>query len=121
MNGSSATGNCSSVTAFSNSRLTRCDAPTSSVLFDGNIPTLTGLDGDMWASQLLTLQTSSREIIFDFINSIEFRVERIELVMFNCPEWGISVQTVRLHTATSIDGTRSLIRTFTACTLHHFL
>ena len=31
--------------------------PNSTVLFDGNISTLTGLDGETWASQLLTLQT----------------------------------------------------------------
>ena len=83
--------------------LSRCDAPTSSVLFDGNVPTLTGLDGDMWASQLLTLQLlpstseSRREFIFDFTRtSPSFRVERVELVMFNCPEWGIAVQNIRL-------------------------
>ena len=63
------TGNCSDfVPGPTIGGLSRCDAPDSSVLFDGNIPTLTGLDGDMWASQLLTLQktnTSRREIIFD--------------------------------------------------------
>ena len=65
INGSSVTGNCSSVTTFSSRHngLSRCDVPTSSVLFDGNIPALTGLDGDMWASRLLTLQTTNgREI-----------------------------------------------------------
>ena len=62
-----------------------------------NLPTLTGLDGDMWVSQLLTLQTTNllrREIIFDFTAIDLFRVGRVELVMFNCPEWGISVQTI---------------------------
>ena len=47
MNGSSATGNCSN---YANGA---CNDP---VLFDGHIPTLTGLDGDTWASQLLTIQ-----------------------------------------------------------------
>ena len=82
VNGSSATGNCSSVTTFSSVRngLSRCDVPTSSALFDGNIPTLTGLDGDMWASQLLTLQTTNgREIISVFMGTPE--VGRVELVM----------------------------------------
>ena len=45
VNGSSQVGNCSTFTAPSISRLSRCTTPTSSVLFDGNIPTLTGLDG----------------------------------------------------------------------------
>ena len=41
-----------------------CNAPRSSVLFDG-IPTLTGLEGDTWASQTLYSSTPSAIIIFD--------------------------------------------------------
>ncbi len=37
--------------------------PRSSVLFDDVTPTLTGLDGDMWATQLLTLNTSTSSSI----------------------------------------------------------
>ena len=48
VSGSSDTGNCSSVN--STGVMSTCTNPTSSVLFDGVIPTLTGLDGDMWAS-----------------------------------------------------------------------
>ena len=40
VNGSSATGHCSN---YANGA---CNDPASSVLFDGHIPTLTGLDGD---------------------------------------------------------------------------
>ena len=58
MNGSSNTGNCSNVTAISDALL-RCHSPSTSVLFDGNIPTLTGLDGNMWATQLLTFSNST--------------------------------------------------------------
>ena len=59
VNGSLPNGNCSNVTSDIGANFrdqSRCEAPTSSVLFDGRIPILTGLDGDMWASQLLTLQ-----------------------------------------------------------------
>ena len=94
VNGSSATGNCSSVS--SNGFTSFCTDPNSSVLFDG-VPTLTGLDGDMWASQLLTLQrtnSSSIEVAF-FVTAI--LLERVELVMFNCPGWGISVQSISLR------------------------
>ena len=51
-----------------------CNAPRSSVLFDG-IPTLTGLEGDMWSSQLLTLNTStsSASTTFDSTNSTNSR------------------------------------------------
>ena len=71
-----------------------CTDPTSSVLFDGHIPTLTGLDGDMWASQLLTMSplASTTEITFDFTGTV--RVDRVEVVMFNCPQWGIGVHNI---------------------------
>ena len=92
--GSSETGRCSDVS--DSGRV--CNAPCSSVLFDG-IPTLTGLEGDMWASQLLTLNTStsSASITFDFTNptdrigQVEYYagVSVIEVVMFNCPATGI--------------------------------
>ena len=108
VNGSSQDGKCSSTPNFIN----RCEDPTSSVLFDGNIPTLTGLDGDMWASQLLTVQIrqpSGIEIISDFAGGSG--VERVELVMFNCPEWGIAVQNIGIWRATSISSTRKLVGT----------
>ena len=92
MNGSSATGHCSSI--VSNGIISTCIDPTSSVLFDG-IPTLTGLDGDMWAKQILTLQSTHRTIDVSF--SITGDLERVELVMFNCPQWGIAVRSIRLR------------------------
>ena len=118
VNGSSAIGNCSSVDAVG--VRSRCDSSTSRVLFDGNIPTLTGLDGDMWASQLLTLEPTiniqtRREIILDFTETPG--VQRVQLVVFNCPEWGIAVQTIRLHAAQSIDVTTSLVATFPVPTI----
>ena len=99
VNGSSSTGRCLS---FTNRKT--CLTPTNSVLFDGNAPTLTGLDGDMWASQLLTINTTANpaEITFDFTATPNYTgMGRVEVVMFNCPEWGISVRTINLHSATS--------------------
>ena len=61
VNGSSAAGHCSNSVPIAGNRV--CREPASSILLDGNIPTLTGLDGDMWASQLLTLQKSSQSFI----------------------------------------------------------
>ena len=84
---------------------TTCLQPTSSVLFDGCIPTLTGLDCNMWASQLLTLQTtrSLTTVIFDFTDTPGYdRVERVELVMFNCPQWGTGTN-IHLTGATARD------------------
>ena len=78
---------------------TVCAMPNTSVLFDGNIPTLTGLDGNMWANQLVTLHTnaSSTTFIPDFSDTPEFTiVGRIEVVLFNCPQYGIGVQSITL-------------------------
>ena len=84
--------------------MTTCLQPTSSVLFDGRVPTLTGLDGDMWAGQLLTMQTtqSVNNVIFDFTDTPGYdRVERVEVVMFNCPQWGIATTGIHLLRATA--------------------
>ena len=105
VNGSSQNGRCSSTSHYNDS-YSICENSTSSVLFDGNIPTLTGLNGTKWASQLLALQIhnlSGIEIISDFKGT--FQVEIVELVIFNCPEWGIAVQTIGIWRASSISGT----------------
>ena len=107
MNGSSLTGNCSRADisrTVSDTVVTTCLQPNSSVLFDGHVPTLTGLDGDMWASQLLVLRRPgvSTSITFDFTDTPGYdRVERVEVVMFNCPQWGIGTTTIRLAGATA--------------------
>ena len=76
-----------------------CLQPTSSVLLDGHVPILTGLDDNMWASQLLTIRTaqSSTTVIFDFTDAPSYDgVERAEVVMFNCPQWGIASTFIHL-------------------------
>ncbi len=96
VNGSSEDGNRSLLAT------TICNEPTTSVLQDGIIPTLTGLDGDMWASQLLTINTDSPTTDIDISFYFEATpgyvgVKRVEVVMFNCPEWGISVDSITLY------------------------
>ena len=91
VNGSSETGNCSN---YANRA---CNDPASSVLFDGHIPTLTGLDGDTWASQLLTIQESSVLITFDFTATPNYTgVEAVEVVSFSCLEWGMTTREIKL-------------------------
>ena len=78
VNGSSEDGNCYL-------KLTLCNEPTTSVLQDGIIPTL---DGNMWASQLLTMNPtkSNINITFDFKDTQDYaELQRVEVVMFNCP------------------------------------
>ena len=103
-NGSSITGGCSNITFESNRTI--CFRSTRSFLFDGNVPTLTGLDGDMWASQLLTVEApgnNSVEFIFNFTDTPGYTgVGGAEVVMFNCPEWGISVETFTFTTSSEI-------------------
>ena len=96
-----------------NGTRTTCLQPTSSVLFDGHVPTLTGLDGDMWAGQLLTIHTTqslthpfilTTTVIFDFTDTPGYeRIERVEVVMFNCPQWGIASTRSDLSGATAGD------------------
>ena len=98
MNGSSPTRNCS------NGTTTTCSRPKSSVLFDGRVPTLTGLDGDMWVSQLLTINTveSLINVNFDFTDTPGYvGIQRFEVVMFNCPQLGIASTTISLTGATA--------------------
>ena len=107
MSGSSATGHCSNVS--STGFVSTCTDPTSSVLFDGVIPILTGLDGEMWASQLLTLQhTTLTRVTFNFADTPgDVGLSgRLEVVMFNCPEKGISTSNIMIFTSASSSGRR---------------
>ena len=117
--GSSKTGYCSSLSDSGRA----CNAPLTSVLFDG-IPTLTGLDGDMWASQLLTFNTSvsSTSITFNFTNATDNNgittytgVETIEVVMFNCPMRGIGTHNIAILADGSIIDNIELDQNSTSC------
>ena len=53
----------------------------------------------MWASQLLTVLQDNIfiNVAFDFTNTHDYAgLNRVELVMFNCPQWGISVQFIHI-------------------------
>ena len=106
MNGSSITANCSNATSVDGGTFI-CSTPSSSVLYDGNIPTLMALDGNMWANELLTLQPQqpgiSILIAFDFTTTPGYSgINGVEIFMFNCPEWGISARTISLLQASDI-------------------
>lgn len=104
MNGSSASGYCSDVTT--NGVSSTCLDPASSVLFDGNIPALTGLQGNMWASQLLTIRSGLAVLEFDFTGTPNFvGVRRVEMVLFNCEQWEISVRSIILEANRDFAGT----------------
>ena len=79
--------------------------PNTSVLFDGHIPTLTGLDGDVWASQLLTLQAaghrSKDEHLYDVNITVKFSTKHtmawVGVTLFNCSQWGASVTRIKVY------------------------
>ena len=84
----------------SNSR-SRFDIPVS----DGIVPTLTDLEGDVWADQLVTASSPPGEpnevisIDVAFPNeasSVGQRVDFIDVVMFNCPEWSIGARVITI-------------------------
>ena len=79
--------------------------PNTSVLFDSHIPTLAGLDGDMWASQLLTLQAaghrSKEEHLYNVNITVKFSTKHTmawaAVTLFNCSQWGTSVTRIKVH------------------------
>ena len=117
--GSNETGFCSSLA--DSGRV--CNAPLTSVLFDG-IPTLPGLDGDMWARQLLTFNTSvsSASIKFNFTvtwdnNGITTYtgVKSIEVVLFNCPIRGIGTNDILILASGGVIDNIILNQNSTSC------
>ena len=104
MNGSEIDAHCSNIVNSGDGTII-CTDPASSVLFDGQIPTLTGLDSNMWASQLLTLDTIDgfATIALEFTDSSHCNMlENLDISLFHCPEWNITVQTIRLRESNSI-------------------
>ena len=66
--------------------------PSDNRALDGVIPTLTNLQSDTWARELLTLQARNPDVdtptIFPDIRESRL-LGFVEVVMFNCPEWNI--------------------------------
>ena len=84
INGSSPTGNCSNSNLPDSDGLITCQQPNSSVLFDWRVPTLAGLDGDMWASQLLLIRSIDGRVQIRSAFAFNVIIERVEVLMFTC-------------------------------------
>ena len=118
-NGSSWTGQCSRLEYSGYVHMLYCRTPNSSVLFDGSVPVLLGLAGNKWAKQLLTIPKTgaSSNISFEFTGTFGYTgVGRVEVVMFNCPQWGVAVETIEIYGATGVrsDGNLLAAETITA-------
>ena len=81
--GSRATGRCTSITG------NVCSG--TSVLSDGIIPALSGISNcpqSEWADQLFTMKSRDARIVLSFeVEPVNH--DRLELVVFNCPEYDI--------------------------------
>ena len=69
-----------------------------SVLTDGNVPSLGGFQGN-WAAGLFTVNRSGQpSILIGFDLGRTVGVTRVELDMFNCPHWGIAAPRITVYT-----------------------
>ena len=99
VNGSSPDGHCK----LSDNE-TICSNPITSVLTDEEMFALTGLESNNWAQNLLTLNETAN-IIFNFTDDGTLTeyvgVDGVEVVMFNYPQWEISVNHIKISTSPS--------------------
>ena len=111
--GSDARGKCTSITGRNQNI---CNG--TSVLNDGQMPSLTDISDDtvssQWAAQLFTLRRNGTASL-----NISFEVEalnhdRIELVVFNCPQRGIYAPRVNVYYSSTFrpDSESSSLGTF---------
>ena len=96
MFGSDVNGNCTNTTG-NNSNI--CIG--TSVLNDGDIPVLSGISSDNespWAAKLFTMErpNSLAKIIIAFeVEPLDY--DHVEIVLFNCPEFGISAPFINIY------------------------
>jgi len=96
VNGSNPTGGCSRPAAEGHFCVELDEGGTSD-LTDCVIPSLEGFQGN-WTAGLFTVNRSRQSSIyigFEFNSSVNFT--RVELDLFNCPEWGIAAQTITVY------------------------
>ena len=103
--GSPVNGGCSLISE-TNSEI--CNG--SSVLNDGILPALSGVRNDpasQWANELFTMNRSGTEEIVVSVQlpSGNINYDRVELSVFNCPQWGIYAPQVMVYATGSLSGT----------------
>ena len=72
-----------------------CYEPKFSVLCDGIIPMLSDLDGAGWAGHLVTLRLDPSFPNPTALFTVHREISRVEVVMFNCPQWGIAIRAIQ--------------------------
>ena len=105
--GSDVSGRCTNISeGIEGDSIAICDGTT--VLNDGIVPTLNSISDDtqsQWAAQLLTMNRTSSgvaNIPLSFQVGSDTNVhDRLELVVFNCPQFGIHTPAVEIFVDTS--------------------
>ena len=98
MNGSASNGGCTNSTTTSVTGVSLCLSGSSS-LVDGAVPTLpSSLVGmSNWAAGLFTVNRNEKTVIEIGFQLRRPAIERIELDLFNCPEWGIAAPNITVY------------------------
>ena len=78
--------------------------PNVNQLSDGIVPVLHDIEGENWARELFThfndpIAGREMDLIADVSNT--FEELKIEVVMFNCPQWNIGASSIRYHGSNS--------------------
>ena len=104
VNGSDANGGCPSPCVGMVVDITVCDClwhstgagAITGALIDGVVPTI-DTTVDLWAAPLFTVRGSADTVILGFRLPASVVLQEVELYLFNCPQWGIGAQSVRIH------------------------
>ena len=101
MNGSSSNGGCSDV--VNGSVCGNLSDGGTSNLTDCNVPYLETLQDD-WAAGLFTVNRSGQSSLYIGFKLHEyFNLTKVELDLFNCPEWGIAAPSITVYTYSSFN------------------
>ena len=101
MNGSSSNGECSDV--VNGSVCGNLSDGGTSDLIDRNVPYLETLQDD-WAAGLFTVNRSGQSSFYiGFKLHGYFNLTKVELDLFNCPEWGIAAPSITVYTHSSFN------------------
>ena len=108
-NGSSAEGGCPSSCVGIDQVIRTCNCPTfaglppeatTGVILDGIIPTL-NMAQPNWATQLFTMQGVRNTIILSALFETQISLSEVDMYIFYCPSWGIAVEEIVVHFAST--------------------
>ena len=107
--GSPVNGGCSSISGTNNEI---CNG--TSVLNDGVLPALSDVSSDpasQWANELFTMRRCRTDKINVSVqlSADNINYDRVELSVFNCPQWGIYAPQVMVYVTSSLNGNNLIL------------